>query len=156
MNQKGLRSLFDYRDGGLYWRVDRGSNAKAGRRAGRLLETGYRTIQVSGKRYQEHRLIYFWHYGHIPEQIDHINGVKDDNRIENLRPADHSTNQMNTAPRPGASGERGVRFKPEKNRWIARIYKNRREIRIGSFLTKDEAVAAYKRAAAEMYGEFVR
>ncbi|NNH12071.1 HNH endonuclease [Cupriavidus gilardii] len=156
VNQETLINLFDYRDGGLYWRVDRGSNAKAGNRAGRLLQTGYRTIQISGKRYQEHRLVFLLHHGVMPTQIDHINGVKDDNRIENLRPANHSQNQINTAARPGASGERGVRFKPEKNRWIARIYRDGKEIRIGSFKTKEEAVDAYRAAAKEMYGEFAR
>lgn len=156
MNQETCKKLFSYKEGGLYWMVNRGSNAIAGNRAGRLLCTGYRSIHVSGRRYQEHRLVFLWHYGYLPKQVDHINGIKLDNRIENLREANHSTNQMNTAARPSKSGERGVRYRSDRGKWIARIYKDGREIRIGTFDTKDSAVAAYKQAAAELYGEFAR
>jgi hypothetical protein len=156
MNQLEAKRLFDYRDGALYWRVDRGSNAKAGARAGRMLPTGYRSIHVSGRRYQEHRLVYLIHHGRMPVQIDHINGDKADNRIENLREADHSQNQVNTATRRNESGYRGVRFVPKTGRWAARIYVSGAEIRIGTFATAKEASEAYKAKAAEIYGEFVR
>lgn len=154
MNQKIVKSLFDYRDGGLYWKHNRGSNAKAGNRAGRLLKTGYRSIHVSGRRYQEHRLIYLWHHGYMPAQIDHINRIKSDNRIDNLRPADHSSNQINTHNRASQSGFRGVRFVPKTGRWAARIYQNGKEIRIGTFDTPEEASSAYKKEAEKIYGEF--
>lgn len=156
MNQETCRKLFFYQDGHLYWCRDRGSNAKSGSRAGRLLKTGYISIHVSGRRYQEHRLVFLYHFGFMPKQIDHINGIKDDNRIENLREANHSLNQMNTTPRSSESGERGVRYRSDRNKWIARIYKNGKEIRIGSFSTKEEATSAYKQVADEMYGGFVR
>lgn len=155
MNQETCKTLFDYRDGGLYWRVNRGSNAKAGNRAGRLLKTGYRSIHVSGRRYQEHRLIYLWHHGCMPKQIDHINRMKCDNRIDNLRPADHSKNQMNTEARTNESGFRGVRFVPKTGRWAARIYMDGKEIRIGTFSTPEEASAAYKAEAQKLFGSFV-
>lgn len=154
MNQKTVKSLFDYREGGLYWKNDRGSNAKSGKRAGRILKTGYRSIHISGRRYQEHRLIYLWHHGILPSQIDHINRNKADNRIENLRSSDHSSNQMNTARRPNQSGFRGVRFVPKTSRWAARIYQNGKEIRIGTFATPEEASAAYEAKAKDLFGHF--
>ena len=154
MNQEIVKALFDYVDGGLYWKHSRGSNAKAGNRAGRLLGMGYRSIHVSGRRYQEHRLVYLWHHGVMPNQVDHIKRIKSDNRIENLRVADHSTNQMNTVDRKNQSGFRGVRFVPKTGRWAARIYKNGKEIRIGTFATPEEAGAAYKEAAKNMFGDF--
>ena len=154
MNQEKVKALFDYRDGGLHWKHDRGSNAKAGNRAGRLLKTGYRSVHVSGRRYQEHRLIYLWHHGVMPAQVDHINRLKADNRIENLRAADHSSNQMNTAARGNHSGFRGVRFVPKTGRWVARIYRKGKEIRLGTFATPDAAIAAYQAAAKEMFGDF--
>lgn len=154
MNQEIVKALFDYVDGGMYWKHSRGSNAKAGTRAGRLLRTGYRSIHVSGRRYQEHRLVYLWHNGFIPKQVDHINRVKSDNRIENLRAADHSTNQMNTDTGGSQSGLRGVRLGPKTGRWAARIYWNGKEIRIGTFATPEEASAAYKEAAKNMFGDF--
>jgi hypothetical protein len=154
MNQKICRDLFDYQDGALYWRFDRGSNAKAGARAGRLLKTGYRSIHVSGRRYQEHRLIFLWCHGVIPEQIDHINQNKSDNRIENLRRCTHSTNQVNTAARKSKSGIRGVRFVDKTGRWAARIYKDGKEIRVGTFPTMEEASAAYREKMRELFQDF--
>lgn len=154
MNQEIVKALFDYVDVGLYWKHSRGSNAKAGNRAGRLLRTGYRSVHVSGRRYQEHRLVYLWHHGFMPKQVDHINRDKSDNRIENLRAADHSNNQMNTDTRGSQSGLRGVRFVPKTGRWAARIYRNGKEIRIGTFATPEEASAAYKEAAKNMFGDF--
>jgi len=156
MNQTECKRLFDYRDGGLYWRFDRGSNAKAGNRAGRLLKTGYRSIHVSGRRYQEHRLIFLWWHGVQPEQIDHVNGRKDDNRIENLRRANHSTNQVNTSDRGSASGVRGVRYVDKTGRWAARVYLDGKEIRVGTFSTLEEASAAYRSKMREIFGEFAR
>ena len=155
MTQTECRELFDYREGALYWRSNRGSNAKAGANAGRVLRTGYRSIHVSGRRHQEHRLVYLWWHGSVPTQLDHINGMKADNRIENLRPADPSRNQINTPQRKSASGIRGVRASRHPGKWIARIYQNNKEIRIGTFESKDEAKAAYKQMAREIYGEFV-
>lgn len=156
MNQSKCQFLFDYSDGGLFWRNSRGSNAKAGNRAGRLLNTGYRSIHVEGRRYQEHRLVFLWHKGYMPAQIDHINGQKSDNRIENLREANHSQNQMNTANRDSHSGLRGVRFVEKTGRWAARIYKEGKEIRIGTFATAEQAGDAYTAKAKEIYGDFVR
>jgi len=154
MNQETCKHLFDYKDGSLYWRHDRGSNAKAGKRAGRLLRTGYRSIHVSGRRYQEHRLIFLWWHGEFPEQIDHINRDKSDNRIENLRRCTHSTNQINTNNRQSSSGIRGVRRVEKTGRWMARIYKNGKEIRVGTFSTQEEASAAYMEKMRKFYGEF--
>lgn len=154
MNQETVMAIFEYRDGGLYWKHDRGSNAKAGNRAGRLLQTGYRSVHVSGRRYQEHRLVYLWHHCFMPTQIDHINRIKSDNRIENLRATNHSCNQINTNYKGSQSGFRGVRFVPSTGKWAARIYQNSREIRIGTFLTPEEASAAYKDKAKNLFGEF--
>lgn len=154
MNQEVLKCLFDYRDGGLHWKIDRGSNAKSGNRAGRLLPTGYRSVHISGRRYQEHRLIYLWHTGVMPQQIDHINRIKSDNRIENLRSCDHSSNQMNTADRKSNSGYRGVKLVPKTGRWAARIYKDGKEIRIGTFATPEEASCAYRSEAKKIFGGF--
>ncbi|KAF1011073.1 MAG: hypothetical protein E5299_01494 [Burkholderia gladioli] len=156
MNYENVRMLFQYTNGALYWQMNRGSNAKVGQRAGRQLKTGYRSIHVGGKKYQEHRLVWLWHHGIVPRQIDHINGNKSDNRIENLREINSSQNQINTSPRKSESGNRGVRRNPRNGKWISRIYRNGKEIRIGTFLTKKEATEAYQAKAAELYFGFTR
>lgn len=155
MNQEVVRQIFDYRDGGLYWKQNRGSNAKAGARVGRLLPTGYRAVQVSGRKYQEHRLIYLYHHGFLPVEIDHINRVKHDNRIENLRKCSHAANQVNTHDRPNAQGYRGVKVN-QRGRYAARITIQGKEIRLGSFDTAEQAGEAYKQAAERLFGEFAQ
>lgn len=98
-SQEYIRSLFEYRDGGLYrlTNIRNGSNGKIGDRAGNLGSDGYRKIGIDGKHYKEHRLIWIYHHGSICEGmiIDHINRISTDNRIENLRMVDNSLNLLN-------------------------------------------------------------
>jgi len=154
MNKQFFDTIFDYRDGQLFWKVDRGSNALAGKRAGRLLRTGYRSVHVSGKKWQEHRIVYLMHHGCLPGQIDHVNRVKSDNRIENLRPATSSQNQVNTHSRGSKSGFRGVVKADGGDKWVARTYVAGKEVRIGSFETPELASQAYNEKLAEIFGEF--
>jgi hypothetical protein len=81
------RSVYEYRDGALYWRVNRG-RAKAGMRAGSTATNGYRMVTLSGRLRQEHRVIWLMHHGDWPPSgmyVDHINGRRDCNLISNLR-----------------------------------------------------------------------
>lgn len=146
MTGPDVRRLFEYRDGALYWRLDRGSNARAGNRAGRLLRTGYRSIHISGKRYQEHRLIYLYHHGWVPPCLDHVNRQKADNRIENLRPATPSSNQVNTDDR---TSHRGVRLR--RGKWEGVVWKDGKAVRIGMFQTANEAVSACAAARKDLH-----
>jgi hypothetical protein len=92
----------------------------------------------------------------MPVQVDHANGIKNDNRIENLREATYSQNQANAPSRESESGERGVRLVPSTGKWAARIYIQGWEVRIGTFGTKEEAALAYKERARREFGEFYR
>ena len=133
MDAKTVRELFDYRDGKTYWREDAGTRVKAGDRAGCKDALGYRRVNRIGKIYYEHHLIWLWHNGEFPEKnIDHINGIKDDNRIENLRDVSQSENLRNPSTHYkqaknvplGKSGIRGVVKSSPKGRkdyWEARI-----------------------------------
>lgn len=90
----------------------------------------------------------------LPDQIDHINRNKSDNRIENLRRCSHSTNQINTNDRNSSSGVRGVRQVDKTGRWMARIYKDGKEIRVGTFATLEEASVAYREKMKELFLDF--
>ena len=155
ITQEEVKGLFVYQDGLLFWRSNRRGGSIEGSRAGGLHKpTGYRNVSVFNKKLREHRVIFLYHHGVMPEQIDHINGIKDDNRIENLRAANSSQNQINTGDR--RHGMRGVRKGNGKDGWVARIYVNRKEVRIGVFPSPEEASAAYRAKAKELFGEFVR
>ena len=94
ISQEYLREIFDYKDGQLIWKLPR-SKIQVGQKTGHLNFHGYLNTKLDGKNYRTHRLIFMWHYGYLPKQIDHINGIKDDNRIENLREVSDSENSYN-------------------------------------------------------------
>jgi hypothetical protein len=107
---------------------------------------------MSGVDYKAHRLIWLMSYGVAPEFIDHINGVRDDNRLENLRSVSWEENTKNAKRRAdNVSGVTGVSFYSPKGTWRARINYKGRTVLLGYFKTPAEAVAA-RRAAEKIYG----
>lgn len=100
-----------YRGGRLYLTSDRG-RGKKGARAGRLNpRNGYRYVSIKGRDQLEHRVIFLLHHGYLPDYVDHINGDKADNRIENLRATTNGQNLRRAAearPVQNASGHLGV------------------------------------------------
>ncbi|GAA0729994.1 HNH endonuclease [Sphingomonas japonica] len=85
-------------------------------------------------------------------EIDHINGVKTDNRLINLRHVTHGENAKNVAVyRSNTSGFHGVMWEKSHKAWAAKININGRQCRIGRFKKFDDAVAARK-AAEVRYG----
>ncbi len=122
----------------------------AGREAFTAVDNnGYRVGGILGRTYKAHRVIYAMTTGAWPEsEIDHINGVKTENRLENLRAVTSAENGRNAAmPRNNTSGVVGVHWDKTRLKWYARIRAAGKLINLGSFTNKDDAIAA--RAAAE-------
>jgi hypothetical protein len=97
-------------------------------------------------------------YGRWPRKgLDHINGCRDDNRIENLREATQSENMANV-PRlkTNKSGVKGVSWHAGGRKWQAHIQKARKQHYLGLFETLEEAAAAYQEAAHRLHGSFAR
>jgi Demerecviridae HNH endonuclease len=163
LTQARLRQLLHYDPKtGVFTRLmdTGGGRFKAGTVAG-CSNGRYREIWIDGERYSEHRIAWMWMMGSFPrEQIDHKNLNKKDNRWTNLREATISQNAMNR-PTRARSGAKGVNFivngkKAGRKRWRAVITEGGKIHRLGTFLTREEAKAAYDAAAARLHGEFAR
>jgi hypothetical protein len=156
-----LKQLFDYKDdtGELFWRINRTGGTKAGDVAGYISNLGYRVVKVKGRLYMAHRLIWKIRHGDIPDgaQVDHINGSKADNRLENLRLCSGSENCQNRAANSrNKSGYKGVYWWKARQAWRADIEVDGRHSYLGTFPTPELAHMAYCKAAAELHGEFAR
>jgi hypothetical protein len=141
--------------GVLSW-IKSGSGRKMGAPAGSFAKDGYVNIYVCGKHYPAHRLVWFYFHGVFPtENIDHINGNKSDNRIENLREATTSQNCHNRGlPKNNTSGLKGIRYK--KNRWEASISIDGKRKYLGRYKTKEEALNVYNDYGEKHMKEFFK
>jgi hypothetical protein len=152
VDQKLLHSLFEYRDDGnlIHKTTIRGGKQK-GETAGSLHNAGYIQIQLCGKKYLIHRLIWLFHFGYFPNQIDHVNRIRSDNRIENLRNCTYGQNHGNSGiRRDNTSGVKGVFLDKRDGFWMGNVA-NRY---VGRFKTKEEAAAAYDHHAINHFREF--
>ncbi len=151
-----LRELLDYDPltGVFRWRHMRTGVPKSGMAAGTVDDQGYLRIGVDGMRFRGHRLAWLYMTGVWPtDQIDHENGVRNDNKFANLREATRGQNQMNSKSW-AASGLKGV--VSAKKRWQAQANWGGKHRYLGSFKTAEEAHEAYCRAAAAQDPEFWR
>lgn len=155
LTQDDLMQAFFYNpDSGIFLnRTNRGARAAAGTRAGSYMKDGYRRLKVGGRFILEHRAAWLIAYGELPpDQIDHINGVPDDNRIANLRAATNAENQQNLPRRRDTkSGVTGVNWNPAKRKWQARIGVGRGRIFLGYFGSVEAAAAAYAGAKKRVH-----
>jgi len=95
--EEKIKHMLTYKDGFLFWNNRTGKMAHLnGRQAGSYDSHGYLKVTVNHKVFAVHRVVFFLHYGWWPKQIDHKNRVRDDNRIENLRPCNYSGNRVNS------------------------------------------------------------
>jgi hypothetical protein len=166
-----VRSILDYNpDTGIFvWRERPFKNFKtkkgwdffnslyAGKQAGGEKED-YIVIGLDRKIYPAHVLAWLYEYGIYPDlQVDHVNRIKTDNRISNLRLATNSQNKYNIGKRStNTSGYKGVSLVKKTGKWFAKICVDGKQIGLGHFITPEEAHAAYCAAATKYHGEFAR
>ena len=155
LSQERLKELFIYEGGRLIW-TDAGPKRLRGKRAGTVNGQGYRQVKVDGVIHPEHRLIFMYHHGFVPKLIDHINCVRDDNRIENLRPCDCRHNNYNTAGWSKRSLHKGVTWSKKDKRYQAQLSIDGRNRYLGQFKELADAERCVREAREAAHGEFAR
>jgi len=135
ITQEIAHQLFEYRDGALYWKIKPCRRDPIGTKAGHFDSArGYTSINYQKKRYYLHRIIFLMQHGFLPAEIDHIDGNKANNKIENLRACSHSENGFNKAAQNNSkSGVKNVSWSKVRNKWIVFIKSNNKQKNIGGF-----------------------
>lgn len=157
--QELKRLLWYHAESGVFrWRFARAAHIKPWDMAGSKDNHGYIKIMIRQRLFKAHRLAWLYAYGEMPsEQIDHINGVRTDNRIENLRLVSNKHNQENVGPRSNNStGFRGVSFNQKSRRYEAYITNNRKKISLGMFESPEIAASVAAEKRAEMFTHAAR
>lgn len=154
------KELFDeyfaYIDGRLYWKKDIG-RVCSGQVAGSIGSKGYLQVGFFNKRVLVHRIIFMIHNGFLPEIVDHIDGNKLNNSIDNLRAANENQNKHNSVlSSNNTSGVKGVHWHKRCNKWIAKIKINGVSKHIGCFSDLQEAKQSVEKARIALHGEFAR
>lgn len=160
-----VREALDYdpATGILTWRERPNGPRKwntryAGKEAGTLnAASGYRTISFKhAAPIAAHRIAWLHFYGAWPKNaLDHRNGTRDDNRIDNLREASASDNSCNKImQRNNSSGYTGVSLDPQRGKWRARVNRNRVMHDVGFFDTPEAAASARAEYVAKIQGDF--
>lgn len=155
ITENRLKCLVSYNsETGIFtWKTRPSNRVRVGDIAGTLDSNGYIYIKLDGKRYFAHRLSWLYMYGQWPvADIDHKNGIRNDNRIENLRLATKNENQQNRKlNKNNTSGYMGVYYDQTKNKWVSKI--NVKSIRkhLGYYDTSEEAYSRYVLAKAEYH-----
>lgn len=154
VTQERLKKLLNYdKDSGIFtWAKNRGRSSK-GSVAGHLSYNGYVYIKIDGKNYSAHRLAWLYENAQLSDlQIDHINRIRNDNRISNLREVTPLENQQNHSKhKTNKSGIVGVHWCKRDQKWVAGISYKNKSITIGVFNTKEEAAEARTEAKAKYH-----
>lgn len=155
-----LRNLLHYdpETGTFTWLAKARGGITTGYSTGYASKRGDIIITVDYVQRKAHRLAWLYMTGEWPQQdIDHKNGIRADNRWENLREATASQNLANARLRSNnTSGFKGVTWDRERKKWVAQIRVRGRHIHVGRYTSPEEAHVAYMRAATHHFGEYAR
>ena len=146
-----LRDVFSYDpDSGILTR------RKTGKAITRKDKERYILVAFKKTTYLAHRVIWVIWYGSDPiGPLDHINGLRHDNRIHNLRCISPAQNTQNRKlQKSNTSGAKGVYWHKPKKRWAAQIKVAGKKINLGRYLTLEQAKEAYQQASKRFHGEY--
>ncbi|WP_223883281.1 HNH endonuclease signature motif containing protein [Kluyvera sichuanensis] len=145
---------YDEETGAFIW-LQAMKGRLSGKVAGAIDKDGYRIICFKGKLYKAHRLAWYIKYGYMPtETIDHINLIRDDNRINNLRLATMFEQGRNKRkPINNKSGYVGITWSASSNKWLAQVCFNKKTHYAGKFNDIEDAVIARNKLKSKLVSE---
>ena len=160
ISQSDLKKMlwYDPETGAFRWRHESRNGAiKPWDVAGTMEKQGYIKIQYAQKGYLAHRLAWLYVYGYTPElTVDHINGIRDDNRICNLRLATVKQNSENRKlNKNNSTGHCGVYYSSKDKKYVARIMHNKKQIEVGYFDSLEKAAKAVQEKRKELHSHYV-
>jgi hypothetical protein len=148
---------YDAETGNLYQRKKR-PHIQVGSLAGCLRHTGYRYIELKGRKYPAHHIVWLLETGEVPTKfLDHIDGEKSNNHISNLREVTNKQNTENRGKqRNNTTGYKGVTYNKRLNKYIAQIQHNSKQMHIGVYSTAYEAHISYEAKAKELFTHYAQ
>ena len=151
-SDQDLKKLFLLRDGAVWWSEGSGRR-HAGKRAGCVCRDGYIRITFDGRQYLAHRIAFAMTNGYWPLMVDHIDGNKQNNSPENLRPSNFVPNGQNrTKLMPSnKSGVNGVGWSKSRNQWTSYIKARGKSFNLGYFECLGAAIKARKNAEERLW-----
>lgn len=155
VTQALLKEYLDYNPntGILTWIKKPSKRANMGQRAGSLVpKSGYRSINFFGRSYPEHHVVWCWYYGEWSELfIDHIDHVRDNNRIHNLREVTALQNAQNKRKRENTHvNEAGIWYNKRRKRYVAEISVKGKKVFQQSFVDVEDAIKARRAKLKEL------
>jgi hypothetical protein len=148
VSQERVLELFKYEDGKLFHRSDN-------QPATIYVTKGHRyaRIKFDKREFKLHRIIFLYHHGYLPDIIDHINGDRYDNRIENLREANTYQNRQNSRIySTSKSGVKNVYWNSSMNKWRVSMHINGEKHIFGHYTDLEEA----KQVATSMRDKYFK
>ncbi len=156
LTQEYLRDVYEYQDGELI-RKHRQGNKQARTTVGCMQKIGYKITVINKKFFYLHRLIFMFHNGYMPSNIDHIDGNKSNNRIENLRACNRFENLSNRSKQANSkSGHKNVYWLKSRSQWVVAIGARCKKHHIGYFNDLDKAINAATNARLELHNDFAK
>jgi hypothetical protein len=156
LTQERLKEVLEYdpASGNFIWKKRISIRCSVGEIAGKLGPQGYVLIGIDKKQYRAHRLVWLYFFAKFPtEDLDHINGNRADNRLNNLREVSRSVNNQNQ--RSGKSNNKtgylGVSIHSKSPKFVATIKLNNKTKYLGLFKTPEEAYEVYLKAKRELH-----
>lgn len=157
LTKEYVAEFFEYKNGFLYRKKRTSRNTRIGDVAGTIKSNGYCYVDLQGKRYGQHRLIFLLHHGFLPKEIDHIDGNPSNNKINNLREATRSQNNRNQRiHKTNNSGVKNVCFCKKTSKWKVQLTLNNKNKNFGRYKDLELAELVATEARNKYHGGFAR